>query len=239
MIPYAALSDRIREELARLGEVGGAGSRLRAAERRRHRTPGAHRAGRGTAGRAHGRAVALDEGQNRAARSAPPHTRIEIRRAPPRCAGRAAGGTAALRARARRALHHALRGAGLLSRTPDRTPHRRVVEHARAVPGRAPRRAGAERGGVLHHRGRRRRLHPAAQGRPVSRPHRAHRVRRRSLRHHAVHDRLRQRPAERVAHQRLERVHALSQSGHDHRRGHRSQRRICSAPSISPTRRAT
>ena len=132
-----------------------------------------------------------------------------------------------------------VRRAGVLSRAPDRAPHRRVVEHARAVSGRASRREGAERSGVLHDRGRRRRLHPAAQERPVSRPHLAHRVRRRSLRHHAVHDRLRQRPAERVAHQRLERVHALSQSGHDHRARPSIERPICSAPSISPTRRAT
>ena len=61
--------------------------------------------------------------------------------------------------------------------------------------------------------------------RQVSRPDRPRRVRRRGLRRHAVHDRLRQHPAQPVADRRLDRVHEVSRSGHDDREGDRTEHR--------------
>ena len=57
------------------------------------------------------------------------------------------------------------------------------------------------------------------------------RVRRRCLRDHAVHDRLREHPAEHGADRRLERVHGVPRSGHGRRAGGRAGGRACSTRS--------
>ena len=129
--------------------------------------------------------------------------------------------------------------AGQLSRPPHRADDRRLVEHDGALPGRAPERQGAERGDVLHHRRRGRDVHPPADERQISRPHRPDRIRRRGLRRHAVHERLRQHPAQPVADRRLDRVHEVPRSGNDDRDGDRAGHPACSRRSIFSTRPAT
>ena len=52
------------------------------------------------------------------------------------------------------------------------------------------------------------------------------RVRRSGLRHHAVHDRLREHPVQHVAHRRLDGVHGLPRPGHGHRQRDSAERRF-------------
>ena len=235
-IPYAALSDRIREELARsatsprpawssagrtprspcswcssvlsvaLLVLRSATSRVR---RRTDRLPALlhTRAGRGSA-------------------------RCAIR------AAAAAGRTAALRARAGRTLHHAAeeqvsypgRRIALLI---DASSSMLAPFPAQQLGAKAPNEAAFFTTVAAADAFIRQRKSGQFRG-----SHLAHRVRRRSVRDHAVHHRLRQRPAERGAHRRLDRVHALPESGHDHRARPSSGRPISSAPSTSPTLRA-
>ena len=63
---------------------------------------------------------------------------------------------------------------------------------------------------VLHDGGRRRAVRAAAHEGPVPRSARARRVRQRGVRRHAVHERLRQHPAQHLAHRRSGRVLACS-----------------------------
>ncbi len=104
-------------------------------------------------------------------------------------------------------------------------------------PGRAPQRQGAERGDLLHHRRRGGDLHPPAHERQVSRPDRPDRVRRRGLRRHAVHERLRQHPAQPEPDRRLDRVHEVPRSGHDDRAGDRAERRAVQGVRLPRRRR--
>ena len=138
-----------------------------------------------------------------------------------------------LHARAGRSAHSVAAAGSDVPRPPHRPDDRRVGQHGDAVSRRASQRERAERGELLHDRRRGGNLHPAADQRQIPRPHLAHRIRRRSLRRHAVHQRLRQRPVEPLARRRLDRVHEIFRSGHDDRPGDRSVACRCSARSIS------
>ncbi|MGC4080863.1 MAG: hypothetical protein QM736_01770 [Vicinamibacterales bacterium] len=111
---------------------------------------------------------------------------------------------------------------GVVSRAAHRNHDRRVDEHANAVQGGAPEHARRDRCHLLHHRGRGRTLHQDAHGAELPRSDGAGGVRQRGVRGDAVHERLRQHPAERLAHRRSGRVLALPRSGDDHRRRNRA-----------------
>ncbi len=93
------------------------------------------------------------------------------------------------------------------------------------VSGGAPDRDGEESGDLLYNGRRGRNLHPPAHARQVPGSDRTRGVRRRGLCGDAVHQRLRQHPAEPLARRRLDRVHEVSQPGHDHRYRRRAKRR--------------
>ena len=148
-------------------------------------------------------------------------------------------GLPVLHARARRSVHVADPRRSVVSRPPHRADDRRVVQHDGAVPGRAPQAkapneatffttvAAAETFIRQRMNGKYRDLIALD------------RVRRRSLRRHAVHERLRQHPAQPLAHRRPDRVHEVSRSGDDHRRRRSSRASVCSRRSISSTPPAT
>ena len=94
-------------------------------------------------------------------------------------------------------------------------------------------REAAGRGDVLHRGGRGRAVHPAPDERSVSRSRGAHPVRQLGLRRDAVHQRLREHPAEHPADQRSARVGTLHRLGHDDHRRASIRPRSCSRRSTS------
>ena len=140
---------------------------------------------------------------------------------------------------ARRSVHRARQPRGLVSGPAHRPDDRRVHQHADAVHGRHAQQAQPDRGDVLHDGGRRRTLRAAAPREPVPRPHRPRRVRQPGVRRHAVHERLRQHPAEHLAHRRSGGVLAVPRSGHRDRGGRSTRASSCSRRSTFSTRPAT
>ena len=92
---------------------------------------------------------------------------------------------------------------------------------------------------LLHGHCRRGAVHPPADERALPRSRRADPVRQLRLCRHAVHQRLREHPAEHASRGRPARVGPVSGLGHDDHRGHRSGDAALSRPSTSSTRRAT
>ena len=147
-------------------------------------------------------------------------------------AGRA--GPAAGAAGPGRTVHRTRVGHGHLSRPAHRADDRRLRQHADVVQGRLAQHPRRNRAGILHDRGRGQTLRGAAPRRQVQRPAGARRVRRSRLRHHPLHERLRQPAAQHRAHRRPDRVLALPRSRHGHRqrasnRASRSSRRSSSS----------
>ncbi len=126
-----------------------------------------------------------------------------------------------------RSVHRARQPRDVVSRPAHRHHDRRVDQHAHAVHGRHAEQAGSDRRHVLHDGGRRRALRAAAHEGQVPRPDRPDRVRQPGLRHHAVHQRLRQRAAEHLAHRRSAGVQPVPRSGHrDHAGDHADGRAL-------------
>ena len=107
------------------------------------------------------------------------------------------------------------------------------TQHADAVQGAASEPSRRDRRDVFHGRRGGRTVLASAHQRQVPRPRRARRVRQRGVRGDAVHERLRQHPAQHLAHRRSGRVFAVSRSGHDHRAGDRSERRTVQGVQLS------
>ena len=144
---------------------------------------------------------------------------------------------AALRDGAGRSAHRLHARGGVVPGPPHRAAGGRLHQHGDELQVHAVQDAG--RVHVLHRGGRRRVLHQAAHERSVPGPGGADPVRQPGLRGDAVHQRLREHPAQRAAGQRPARVGPLQRLGHDHHRRASTRRRSSSRRSTSSTPRAT
>ena len=242
MVPITQVPARHPRDGDRVAQLARRRSAVHPSQRRDHRDGGADRAVRWrcsslrsltrTQGRPHAGGAAGGAGLER---------RLEAHRArPPRRAAAVPRRRAVLRHRARRSVFVADARGGQLPGPPHRGDDRCLVEHDGALPG----------GGASTPRRRtRRRSSPTVAAAEAFIRQRmngkyhdligAGRVRRRSLRRHAVHDRLREHPAEPVAHRRLDRVHEVPRSGHDDLARRSSRAPACSRRSTSSTPPAT